>query len=218
MPVNPALSLRRPRIETRAEVDPLSPRELEILIASFEGRSRVICVLSGHLGLRPLEVRAVRWASLGDGVLVVGRSMTKKAAQRMRSIAVPAITGQELREWRMRAGRPADNERIVPMTESGLRSWGKQVLRPAIKAATDGRITDGTLYRLRHSHASALHYCNFTVPEAARRMGHGPGLHLSTYAHCMEMGGQRWADLDAMLSAARTDPGVSSAFPRGVGG
>ena len=134
MPGNPALSLRRPRIEARAEVDPLNPRELEILIASFEGRSRVICVLSGHLGLRPLEVRAVTWASLGDGVLVVGRSMTKKAAQRMRSIAVPAITGQELREWRMRAGRPADNERIVPMTESGLRSWGKQVLRPAISA------------------------------------------------------------------------------------
>lgn len=62
--------------------------------------------------------------------------------------------------------------------------WSRRVLRPAAKRATGSRV-DVTLYTLRHTHASALHYCGSTVPEAARRLGHGPGLHVETYAHVL---------------------------------
>jgi len=40
-----------------------------------------------------------------------------------------------------------------------------------------------TLYTLRHTHASLLHYAGFTAPEAAARMGHGLPVHWSRYAH-----------------------------------
>jgi integrase len=47
---------------------------------------------------------------------------------------------------------------------------------------------DVTLYTLRHTHASfAGCYVNgFTIAEAARRLGHGPGLHVETYAHVID--------------------------------
>jgi hypothetical protein len=38
-------------------------------------------------------------------------------------------------------------------------------------------------------------------------MGHGPALHVETYAHCIEsVAGQRWPDLDSMIRQARSDP------------
>jgi hypothetical protein len=61
------------------------------------------------------------------------------------------------------------------------------VLRSAAETATGGR-EDVTLYTLRHTHASALRYCGFTLPEATRRMGRGPGLHIETYHLLRELG------------------------------
>jgi integrase len=90
------------------------------------------------------------------------------------------------------------------MTANAMKLWGVRRLRPAIEQATGGRIEDATVYTLRHGHASALHYCGFTLPEAARRMGHGAELHLRTYAHVIDaMNGERYADLDALIAAAR---------------
>ena len=63
-------------------------------------------------------------------------------------------------------------------------------------------------YTLRHSHASALHYAGFTVPEAARRMGHSAVKHLDTYAHVIDaISGQRYPDLDDLIAAARAELG-----------
>ena len=42
------------------------------------------------------------------------------------------------------------------MTQNAMKLWGSRVLRTAIKTAT-GR-EDASLYTLRHTHASALHY------------------------------------------------------------
>ena len=68
------------------------------------------------------------------------------------------------------------------------------------------RACDVSLYTLRHSHASACHYAGLTIPEAARRLGHGPGLHVETYAHVIDrMTGTRHDDLDQLIRAARAE-------------
>ena len=86
------------------------------------------------------------------------------------------------------------------------------MLRPAAEQAT-GR-DDVTVYTLRHSHASALHYAGYTPPEAAARLGHGLDLHWRTYAHVVEqLRGRRYDGLDALLEAARADPRVPRGFP-----
>jgi integrase len=92
------------------------------------------------------------------------------------------------------------------MTANALRLMVAKRLRVAIKEATAGRVTNATVFSLRHSHASALHYAGYTVPEAARRMGHGGALHLRTYAHVIDsISGQRYDGLDAPIASARAD-------------
>ena len=203
---NPVRGLRRVPADATEEVRPLAPVELERLIAGFDGRDRAIVLLAGHLGLRPLELRAVPWSAFNGSMLTVGRAHTKRTARRTRTLVVPESTARELKEWRMQAGRPADVEPIIgAVTQNAMKCWSRSTLRKAAKAATGGR-EDVTLYTLRHTHASALHYCTYTVVEAARRMGHGAGLHVETYAHVLDtVSGQRYESLDALITAARAD-------------
>jgi integrase len=203
---NPVRALRKIPAESGDEVRPLDPVELERLIAGFSGRDRAVVLLAGHLGLRPLEVRSVRWSGFNGSTLVVGRSHTKRTARRTRTLAVPDVTARALKEWRLQAGRPGDDQPIIgDMTANAMKMWSRRTLRAAAKAATGGR-EDVTLYTLRHTHASALHYAGFTVPEAARRMGHGAGLHVETYAHVIDgLNGRRYDGLDALIAAARAD-------------
>ena len=206
IPGNAARAVRKIAAEPRDEVRPLAPVELEALIAGFHGRDRAITVLAGHLGLRPLEVRMAPWGNLADDGLIVGRARTKRAAARTRVLALPTATALELKRWRLESGRPDDDALIVgPMTKSAMVQWGWKKLQPAAKAIT-GR-DDVTLYTLRHTHASACHYAGFTLPAAARRLGHGGPLHLNTYAHVIDAleGKPRYADLDALIAAARAE-------------
>jgi integrase len=206
VPGNAARAVRKIAADPRDEVRALAPVELEALIAGLKGRDRAIAVLGGHLGMRPLEIRMVPWGNLTDDGLIVGRARTKRAAARTRVLAVPVATALELKRWRLESGRPADDQPIVgPMTKSALVQWGWKKLQPTATRIT-GR-EDVTLYTLRHSHASACHYAGFTVPAAARRLGHGGGLHLKTYAHVIEAleGKPRVADLDALIAAARAE-------------
>jgi integrase len=202
--VNPVRAVRKP-LADREEVRPFTPHQLEALIASLQGRDRIIVVLAGHLGLRPLELRLVPWRGLGSETLLVGKAQTKRTARRARAIEVPRQTAQELREWRLHCGRPGDDEPIIgPISAEGLKSWTRQRLHSRVVTAT-GR-DDATLYTLRHTAASLCHYAGLTVPEAARRLGHSPTLHISTYAHVIDgMQGQRFDGFDELIAAARAE-------------
>lgn len=201
---NPVRSLRKVRAEADEEVRPLSPRQLEGLIASLAGRARAIALLGGHLGLRPVEIRLAPWSAFDGDTFTVGRARTKSTAARTRVIAVPTITARELRAWRLESGGRDDDPIIGPISAHALSKWGARTLRKAItKVAPE--IEDATLYTLRHSHASALHYCGHTVPSAAKRMGHSATVHLRTYAHVIDAleGQPRHADLGALIEASR---------------
>lgn len=203
---NPVHSLRKVPAEQRDEVRALAPEQLEQLIGALAGRDRILVVLAGYFGLRPLEARMAAWAAVGDGTFTVGRARTKRSAARTRTLSGPDAAFHELRTWRMASGRPDAHEPIVgPMTASALNQWTWKVLQPVARSVLGEEIT---LYTLRHTHASALHYCGFTVPAAARRLGHGGPLHLRTYAHVIDAleGRPRYADLDALIAAAR-EPG-----------
>jgi integrase len=213
---NPVRSLRKVPAEPRAEIRPLAPAELEALADAFSGRDRIIVLLGAHLGLRPIEIRSVPWHNFDGRNLIVGRAQTKRSAARTRVVDVPAGTAAELKAWRLEAGVPDADEPIVPIGRDGLRLFGYKHLSPAAKRIT-GR-DDVSPYTLRHSHASALHYCGFTVPEAADRMGHSPVVHIQHYAHIIKtLGSQRYPDLDALIAAARAElctPRVQDREPR----
>lgn len=204
LPGNAARALRKVPAPPRPEVRPLAPLELEALIAQFKGRARAIVLLGGHLGLRPKEIRLVSWSGFAGDTLTVGRAQTKRGAARTRVIDVPEVTARELREWQLASGGRDEDPIVGELGEAGLRIWVYQHLKPVV-AKVAGR-DDVTAYTLRHTHASALHYAGWTVPEAARRMGHGPALHVQTYAHVIDaVKGKRYADLDALIAAARAE-------------
>jgi integrase len=200
---NPVRSMRKVPLPARDEVNPLTPAELEAILAVLQGRDRAIALLAGHLGLRPREARLAPWHALDGRTLLVGRGRAKGGVQR--TISVPAVTAHELKQWRLEAGRPGDDEPIVgPMAVDEMKKWSR-TLRAAARRAGVKR-PDIVLYTLRHTHASALHYCGYTVPAAARRMGHSGKEHLSTYAHVIDaLGDKRYSTLDALITAARAE-------------
>jgi integrase len=99
----------------------------------------------------------------------------------------------------------ADEPIIGPTTKHAMVQWAIKRLTPATRAAC-GR-DDLTTYTLRHSHASALHYAGYTVPSAARRLGHSPAVHIGYYAHVIDAleGKPHHDDLDALIAAARAE-------------
>ena len=200
--------MRKVPAERKPPVRPLAPVELEAILAGLTGRDHIIGLLLGHCGLRPVEARLVPWRELRGDTLTIRADLTKATAAYARTITVPAETLRELRRWRMAAGVPDEDEPIIgPSAPSYLYSWGPNRLQPAVKVAI-GRSDGVTPYLLRHSHASLLHYCGYTVPSAAARMGHAATEHLTTYAHVIKvLEGQaaRYADLDAAIAAARAE-------------
>ena len=78
-------------------------------------------------------------------------------------------------------------------------------VRPGLKAVPIGTLRRSRRFRFGHpAKGTALHYTRFTVPEAARRIGHGPALHVETYAHVIDaVRGTRYENLDALLAALR---------------
>jgi len=119
-------------------------------------------------------------------------------------ISVPRVTAHDLKMWRLASGGRDEDPIVGQLGEAGLRLWSYKHFKPAVLQIA-GR-EDATTYTLRHTHASALHYANYTVPEAARRMGHGPALHVQTYAHVIDaVKGKRYPDLDELIQAARAE-------------
>jgi len=207
IPANPARTLRKIPAEPRDEVNPLAPVELERLIAALDGRGRIIGLLGGHLGLRPLEIRQAPWDAFDGSTLTVGRARTKRSAARTRIIDVPEVTAHELKAWRLQSGGRGDEPIIGELGKDGLRLWAYKHLDPAARRAT-GR-ADVTLYTLRHSHASALHYCDdYTLPRILKRLGHSAPVHFQHYAHVIQAseGKPHHATLDALIGAARAKP------------
>lgn len=193
IPANPARAVRNVPAEHGDEITPLTPVELERLIAGLDPRGRAITLLAGHLGLRPLEVRQVPWSAFDGENLTIGRAHTKASARRARVIAVPRVTARELRAWQLESGGRGSDPIIGPMTQNALKCWTRRAL-PV------------TLYTLRHSHASACHYASFTLPEAARRLGHSQQTHILHYAHVIDgMSSKRYAGLDDLIESARAD-------------
>jgi integrase len=199
---NPVRTMRKLPVPPSPEVRPFTPSEAEALIDAFTGRGRIITVLAWRLGLRPIEIRRVTWDGFNGDTFTVRADQTKRGAARTRTVTVDRETARELRAWRLASGGRDDDTIVGPLSEEALRQWAYLHLKPAARRIA-GR-TDVVTYTLRHSHASALHYAGFTVPEAAKRMGHSAVKHLDTYAHVIEaISGTRYADLDALIADAR---------------
>jgi integrase len=116
IPANPVAAVRKPPACRARAVVPLPPELIEAMRAWLLRRALVrdatlISVLA-YAGLRPGEALALTWAHVRQRTLLVEGAVSFGAIEgtktgRRRTVPLLAPLGQDLAEWRLRAGRPA---------------------------------------------------------------------------------------------------------------
>jgi integrase len=192
-------------------------RRLDALIVSF----------LAYAGLRPGELRALRWGDIGETIHVQraadpeGNIKPTKTGHR-RSVRLLAPLAQDLREYRLAAGRAPDTSLILhddhgrAWTKAAWQMWRVDRWAPACRAA--GLDPVPRPYDLRHSFASLLLAEGRQPVYVARQLGHSLAVLLSTYAHLLaEFEHRESIDSEEEITKARRKVG-SLSVPRSAAG
>jgi integrase len=212
IPRNPARLVRKARLPRRAEVRPLPPATVERMRSASSPRDATLLSVLAYAGLRPGEALALRWGDVRDRTLLIERSVslgvekdTKTAAHR--TVRLLAPLSRDLAEWRLRQGRPGDDELIFaghngrPWSEAAYKSWRRRAFARTLHAAG---IDHARPYDLRHSFASLLLHEGRSVIDVARQLGHSPAMTLTVYGHVIEeLSEAPRQDAEAVILAAR---------------
>ena len=189
-------------------------------------RDATLISVLAYAGLRPGEALALRWGDVRENTILVQRALslgqeadTKTRAHR--TVRLLAPLAQDLREWRMAAGRPTDRELIFPAANGGpwstpaYQSWRRRAFGRAVKAAG---LEHTHPYACRHTYASLLLHEGRSVVYAAGQLGHDANLTLSTYAHTIaEFEDSPRLSAEAAIQAARAGR-VPAEYPQAVSG
>ena len=186
---NPQRLVRRAAPAASEEVRPLAPATAERICAALRPRDAQVVRLLAYSGLRPQELRLLRWAHVGERTLIVHAPKTRRHRVQPRSVRLLAPLAQDLREWRLLSGRPDDAAPVIPAydggewTEVGYEQWITRVWAPALEQVG---IAYQRPYDLRHSFASLLLHEGRSVIHVARQLGHSAQLTMRTYGHVIE--------------------------------
>jgi integrase len=175
-------------------------------------RDAALVSVLAYAGLRPGEALALRWSDIKERTIVVdkalsfGEERTTKTGKH-RSVRLLAPLSRDLREWRLIAGRPADDALIFPRpdgeawNEIDYRNWRRRRFQTSASSC-ESRVTRP--YDLRHGFASLLFAERQNPAEIAAQMGHSLQMLPSTYTHVLEelreVGG---LDAEEAIMAAR---------------
>lgn len=155
-------------------------------------RDATIVSVLAYAGLRPGELRALRWGDIAKATLVVeraadpdGRIKGTKTSSR-RAVRLLAPLASDLKVLRIAEGSPGDDVLILhrdgrPWTKTDWTTWQQNRWGRAVKLA--GLNPAPRPYDLRHSFASLLLAEGRAVHYVATQLGHSPTLTLTTYGH-----------------------------------
>lgn len=204
---NPQRLVRKAAPVPTAEVRPLAPETVERVILALRSgagrddpstrrdirelrdRDAVLVALLAYAGLRPQEMRALRWGHVGERTLTVHAPKTRRHNTAPRSVRLLAPLAQDLREWRLASGRPDDRAPVIPAmdggewTEAAFELWRGRVWAAALKAAS---VPYQRPYDLRHSFTSLLLHEGRSAIYVARQLGHSATLTQNTYGHVID--------------------------------
>jgi integrase len=184
-------------------------------------RDAVIVSLLAYAGLRPGELRALRFRDILDNTILVQRAADPAGAikttknEHRRSVRLLQALAQDVREYRLAIGRPSPATLLLldddgkPWDKTAWQMWRVDRWAPACRAA--GLDDVPRPYDLRHSFASLLLAERKQPTFVARQLGHSLAVLLSTYAHLIdefEEADQVEAELEiaSARGTARTSP------------
>jgi integrase len=186
IPHDPARLVRKGRRPARPEVRPLAPATVEALRSVLALRDAAVVSVLAYAGLRPQELRLLRWVDVRERTLLVRAPKTN--GQRTVRLLTPLAA--DISEWRLASGRPPEDALMFPDEHGGLWSanamnkWRERVFRKGLRAiGLDGPVRP---YDLRHSFASLLLHEGRSVIYVARQLGHGAELTMRTYGHAID--------------------------------
>lgn len=191
---NPARAVRKAPRPRRAEVRPLPPATIEKMRAASNPRDATLISVLAYAGLRPGEALGLQWGDIRDQTILVERAVslgeekdTKTAAHRTVRLLAPLAA--DLKQWRLRSGRPSARQLVfpsadgAPWSQPAYQSWRRRAFRRALDGAG---VEHARPYDLRHSFASLLLHEGRSVIYVARQLGHDARLTLTTYGHVMD--------------------------------
>lgn len=223
IPGNPLTLVRPPKAPQRDAVRPLAPVTVEEIrrtlleppprevAASAPGqrsrrryalpkreprecrRDALIVSLLAYAGLRPGELRALRWGDIGERSLLVERAAAPNGGVKStkttqaRTVRLLGPLASELREYRLFVRRPPDQALIIATpkgaawTKSDWQVWRRDHWTVACQDA--GLHPVPRPYDLRHSFASLLLAEGRQQLYVAQQLGHSLAVLQSTYAH-----------------------------------
>jgi integrase len=177
---------------------PLAPETIEairrhLLVHGHRDGATLVSLL-GYAGLRPEEALALQWRHVRERTLLVEQAVSdgelkgQKTNRPPRTVDRLTPLKQDLAEWRLASGRPAQDAFLFPgatpqrpWRDHDYRNWRKRHFRPAAEAAG---VPTARPYDLRHSFASLmLHEGRVGIVDLASQLGHSPTMTLNTYGH-----------------------------------
>ena len=185
-----------PRIVDRSGTGQRTRREYQLAApgtAETNRRDALIVSLMAYAGLRPGEIRGLRFDDIGETTIRVERAADEYGALKRtktsetRSVRLLTPLAQDLREYRMSEGRPRSGRMLLlgptgsAWTKSDWNKWAADRWKPACRAA--GMTPLPRPYDLRHSFASLLLAEGQQPLYVAQQLGHSVAVLLSTYAH-----------------------------------
>jgi integrase len=185
IPYNPQRVVRKVRLPLSPEVRPLAPVRVEAMRAAAELRDATIVSVLAYSGLRPGELRELRWRHVRDRTLLVNAAKTG----RRRTVRLLAPLASDLAVWQADRVKDDDESPVFPdevggvWSANGFEKWRQRRFNVLLQAAG---VTAGRPYDLRHSFASLLLHEGRDVIYVARQLGHGADLTLRTYGHVIE--------------------------------
>lgn len=189
---NPATHVKRPKANHRRG-RALTADELSALCLELGERSGSIAYVLAHTGLRPGELRALRWCDLRPGAISVTRAASSNQigptkTGKTRSVAIRDEARKELRAWYVLYGRPKDDDLIYPSRDGKLWSYNAYSLwvnRKFGPAASRAGLKGLRPYDLRHTFVSTLIEEGHNLKWIAQQAGHSLGVLCDTYAHLL---------------------------------
>jgi integrase len=219
IPANPQRLVRKAAPAASEEVRPLPPTTVEAIRAVLSPRHALLISLLAYSGIRPQEARELRWGHVQERTLVVHAPKTRRHRSQPRTVRLLAPLAQDLREWRLASGRPADGVHVLPgqgggeWTEVAYEQWRARVWA---KALADVGLPYQRPYDLRHSFASLLLHEGRSVIYVARQLGHSAALTMGVYGHVIdELEDEPRVTAEDAIAAARRGGDVRTKFGRG---
>lgn len=181
---NPQRVVRKARLPRSPEIRPLAPVTVERLRSVCTPRDASIVSVLAYAGLRPGELRELRWHDVGERTLLVDAPKTNSR----RTVRLLKPLTEDLENWREVSGGGPHDLVFAPAfseawTANGFEKWRQRCFVPALHRAD---LPKARPYDLRHSFASLLLHEGRSVIYVARQLGHGAELTMRTYGHVID--------------------------------